>query len=104
MRRPDLLVVAGASADRRASASRIVWIAAAAIVVLVLTVQPFSNTDVWWHLALGRLITTAGIPAHEPFSFLPAAHAWVGQQWLYEVTIAGLVGAGGAGLASLVMG
>ena len=104
MRRPDLLVVAGASADRRASANRIAWIAAAAIVVLVLTVQPFSNTDVWWHLALGRLITTAGIPAHEPFSFLPAAHAWVGQQWLYEVTLAGLVGAGGAGLASLVMG
>ena len=58
----------------------------------------------WWHLALGRLITTSGIPAHEPFSFLPAAHAWVGQQWLYEVTLAGLVGAGGAGLASLVMG
>ena len=104
MRRPDLLVVAGASADRRASASRIAWIAAAAIVVLVLTVQPFSNSDVWWHLALGRLITTSGIPAHEPFSFLPAAHAWVGQQWLYEVPLAGLVGAGGAGLASLVMG
>jgi len=97
-------VVAGASADRRASASRIAWIAAAAIIVLVLTVQPFSNSDVWWHLALGRLITTSGIPAHEPFSFLPAAHAWVGQQWLYEVPIAGLVGAGGAGLASLVMG
>jgi hypothetical protein len=104
VRRPDLLVVAGASADRRASASRIAWIAAAAIVVLVLTVQPFSNSDVWWHLALGRLITTSGIPAHEPFSFLPAAHAWVGQQWLYEVPLAGLVGAGGAGLASLVMG
>ena len=90
--------------DRRASATRVAWIAAAAIVVLVLTVQPFSNSDVWWHLALGRLITTSGIPAHEPFSFLPAAHAWVGQQWLYEVTLAGLVGAGGAGLASLVLG
>jgi hypothetical protein len=104
VKRPDLLVIPGTEQDRRASASRITWIAAAAIVVLVLTVQPFSNTDVWWHLALGRLITTTGIPAHEPFSFLPAAHAWVGQQWLYEVTLAGLVGAGGAGLASLVMG
>ena len=72
--------------------------------VLVLAVQPFSNTDVWWNLALGRLITSSGIPAHEPFSFLPAAHAWIGQQWLYQVTLAGLVGAGGAGLASLVMG
>jgi hypothetical protein len=104
VKRPDLLVIAATGEDRRATASRIAWIAAAAIVVLVLTVQPFSNTDVWWHLALGRLITTSGIPSHEPFSFLPAAHAWVGQQWLYEVTLAGLVGAGGAGLASLVMG
>lgn len=104
MKRPDLLVIAGAAEDRRATARRLAWIAAAAIVVLILTVQPFSNTDVWWHLALGRLITTSGIPAHEPFSFLPAVHAWVGRQWLYEVTLAGLVGAGGAGLASLVMG
>jgi hypothetical protein len=104
VKRPDLLVIAGAEQDRRATARRIAWIAAAAIVVLVLAVHPFSDTDVWWHLALGRLITTSGIPAHEPFSFLPAAHAWVGQQWLYEVTLAGLVGAGGAGLASLMMG
>ncbi|HVC40583.1 MAG TPA: hypothetical protein VND54_01260 [Candidatus Saccharimonadales bacterium] len=104
MTRHDLLVIASTERDRRATARRAAWIAAAAIVVLVLTVQPFSDSDVWWHLALGRLITTSGIPAHEPFSFLPAAHAWVGQQWLYEVTLAGLVGAGGAGLASLVMG
>ena len=98
MKRPEL------ARDRRRRArtpckpaGRLAWIAAAAIVVLVLTVQPFSNTDVWWNLALGRLITTSGIPAHEPFSFLPAAHAWVGQQWLYEVTLAGLVGAGAPG-------
>jgi hypothetical protein len=104
VKRPDLLVIAGADEDRRANAHRVAWIAAASIVVLVLAVHPFSDTDVWWHLALGRLITLSGIPAHEPFSFLPAAHAWVGQQWLYDVTLAGLVGAGGAGLASLVMG
>jgi hypothetical protein len=105
VKRPDLLVIADAERDRRAfSNARIAWIAAAAIVVLVLSVQPFRDTDVWWHLALGRLITTSGIPGSEPFSFLPAAHAWVGQQWLYEVTLAGLFGAGGAGLASLVMG
>jgi hypothetical protein len=105
VKRPDLLVIADAERDRRASSSaRIAWIAGAAIVVLVLSVQPFRDTDVWWHLALGRLITTSGIPPSEPFSFLPAAHAWVGQQWLYEVTLAGLFGAGGAGLASLVMG
>ncbi len=102
---PTELVVIDAERERRATqAGRLAWIGAAAIVVLVLAVQPFRDTDVWWNLALGRLITTSGIPAHEPFSFLSAAHAWIGQQWLYEVTLAGLVGAGGAGLASLVMG
>ena len=100
----ELVVIADDRERRAARAARLAWIGAAAIVVLVLAVQPFSNTDVWWNLALGRLITASGIPAHEPFSFLPAAHDWIGQQWLYQVTLAGLVGAGGAGLASLVMG
>ena len=105
MNAAELVVIADADRERRATrAGRLAWIGGAAIVVLVLAVQPFGNTDVWWNLALGRLITASGIPAHEPFSFLPAAHAWIGQQWLYQVTLAGLVGAGGAGLASLVMG
>ncbi len=105
MKRADLVVIADAEHNRRAAdRRRLAWIAGAAIVVLVLAVQPFRDTDVWWHLALGKLITSNGIPAHEPFSFLQASHAWVGQQWLYEVTLAGLVGAGGPGLASLIMG
>ncbi len=105
MKRADLVVIADAEHERRAvDRRRLAWIAGAAIVVLVLAVQPFRDTDVWWHLALGKLITTNGIPTHEPFSFLQAAHAWIGQQWLYEVTLAGLVGAGGPGLASLIMG
>jgi hypothetical protein len=105
MSRAGLVVIADAERERRAThAGRTAWIAAGAIVVLILAVQPFRDTDVWWNLALGRLITTSGIPAHEPFSFLAGAHPWVGQQWLYQVTLAGLVGAGGAGLASLVMG
>ena len=89
---------------RAARRARFTWIAGAALLTLALTVQPFRDTDVWWHLALGQLITTHGIPAQEPFSFLAAAHPWVGQQWLYEVLLAGLVGAGGAALASAVMG
>jgi hypothetical protein len=104
MQRPAIVVFADADRDRRAAhAGRLAWVGAAAIVILVLAVQPFRNTDVWWNLALGRLITSSGIPAHEPFSFLPATHAWIGQQWLYQVTLAGLFGAGGAGLASLAM-
>ncbi len=80
------------------------WVIAAAIVSLVLTVQPFRDSDVWWHLAIGHYIIAHGIPAVEPFSFLHAANPWVGQQWLYEVGLARLVDLGGPGLASLAMG
>ena len=59
----ELVVIADADRERRATrAGRLAWIGAAAIVVLVLAVQPFSNTDVWWNLALGRLITQAAFP------------------------------------------
>ena len=83
---------------------RITWVVAAAALSLVITVQPFRDSDVWWHLAVGRYILAHGIPSVEPFSFLHAANPWVGQQWLYEVVLTRLVGLGGAGLASLVMG
>jgi hypothetical protein len=80
------------------------WPVGAAILSLVLTVQPFRDSDVWWHLAMGRYILAHGIPSTEPFSFLHAANPWVGQQWLYEVGLARAVGIGGPGLASLLMG
>jgi len=80
------------------------WMIGAAMLSLVLTVQPFRDSDVWWHLAMGHYIVAHGIPAVEPFSFLHAANPWVGQQWLYEVGLARVVDLGGAALASLVMG
>jgi hypothetical protein len=80
------------------------WVIGAAILSLVLTVQPFRDSDVWWHLAMGHYILAHGIPAVEPFSFLHAANPWVGQQWLYEVGLARIVDLGGPGLASLIMG
>jgi hypothetical protein len=80
------------------------WLIGAALLSLVLTVQPFRDSDVWWHLAMGHYIIAHGIPAVEPFSFLHAANPWVGQQWLYEVGLARVVDLGGPGLASLLMG
>lgn len=70
----------------------------------MVAVQPLRDSDVWWHLAIGRRIITSGIPAREPMSFLPAAHGWVGQQWLYEVLLVRLESIGGPGLLSLLMG
>ncbi len=80
------------------------WVVGAAVLSLVLTVQPFRDSDVWWHLAVGKYILAHGIPSVEPFSFVHAANPWVGQQWLYEVTLARIVNLGGSGLASLLMG
>jgi len=105
VRRPHVIPVDAAAREHRdARLARSGWIAGAAVLLLLVCVQPLRDTDVWWHLALGRYITVHGIPAHEPFSFLPAAYPWVGQQWLYEVVLAGLIGAGGPALASVVMG
>ena len=87
-----------------AALRRNAWVIGAAALSLVLTVQPFRDTDVWWHLAVGQHILAQGIPATEPFSFLVAAHPWVGAQWLYEVGLTGAVNLGGPGLASLIMG
>ncbi len=87
-----------------ATVRRNAWVIGAAVLSLVLTVQPFRDSDVWWHLAIGRYILAHGIPAVEPFSFLHAANPWVGQQWLYEVGLTRVVDLGGPGLASLLMG
>jgi uncharacterized membrane protein YidH (DUF202 family) len=81
------------------------WRLGAFALFLAVTVQPFGrDTDVWWHLAVGRLIGARGIPSSEPFSFEPSANGWVGQQWLYERLIATLVDHGGAGAAMLAVG
>ena len=87
-----------------AAVRRNAWVIGAGVLSLVLTVQPFRDSDVWWHIAVGRHIIAQGIPATEPFSFLQAAHPWVGQQWLYEVGVTRAVDLGGPGLASLLMG
>lgn len=101
-----LALQARARAGTDSRAARRWWLAAAAALVLAVTVQPFRDPDVWWHLALGRYIVEHGIPSHEPFSFLTAGNPWVHQQWLYEVGLYRIVssGPGGPGLASLLMG
>ncbi|MFN2450959.1 MAG: hypothetical protein ABR541_01245 [Candidatus Dormibacteria bacterium] len=86
--------------DRRRRAG---WILGAAGLALLLTVQGLRDPDVWWHLAVGRLIAHGGIPAVEPFAFLPA-NRWAGQEWGFELLLNRLVSLGGAGLASVVMG
>ncbi|HEX6539961.1 MAG TPA: hypothetical protein VF155_12360 [Candidatus Dormibacteraeota bacterium] len=83
---------------------RQVWLVAAGGVALALLVLPFADLHAWSQLALGRHITAHGLPAAEPFSFLPAAHPWVAEGWLRDLLLAGIVAAGGTTLASLAVG
>jgi len=80
------------------------WLLGGFCITLIFTVQLFRYGDEWWHIALGRLILSHGIPSVEPFSFVATQHPWVEQQWLYEVVLATLVRLGGDGLASLALG
>lgn len=90
---------------RRAHAqARLLWVGAAGILSLAITVLPFGETGSWAQLALGRVITAHGIPITEPFSYLGAIQPWVAAGWLRAVVIAALVGAGGATLASIALG
>ena len=92
---------AGAAASRWIGAA---WLLGGFCATLPFTIQLFRYGDEWWHIALGRLILSSGIPAKEPFSFVATQHPWVEQQWLYEVALATLVRIGGDGLASLALG
>ncbi len=85
-------------------AVNIAWLLGAFCLTLIFTVQLFRYGDEWWHIALGQVILSHGIPAVEPFSFVTTQHPWVEQQWLFEVALATLVRIGGDGLASLAMG
>ena len=91
-------------ARRMHAQARLLWVGAAGLLSLVITVLPFAETGSWAQLALGRVITAHGIPSTEPFSYLPAIQPWVAAGWLRGVLLAGLVGAGGATLASLALG
>lgn len=71
------------------------WTAVAAIGTLGLTaflaLQPLSalDTDMWWHLAQGRLFVRSGLPRHDPFSFTSDVPL-IPMEWLYDVMTYGL--------------
>lgn len=91
-------------ARREHAQARLLWVGAAGLLALAITVLPFAETGSWAQLALGRVITAHGIPATEPFSYLAAIQPWVAAGWLRAVFIAALAGAGGATLASIALG
>jgi hypothetical protein len=102
--RAETATVTGGGEPPRSRAVNAAWLLGAFCITLLFTVQLFRYGDEWWHIALGRVILSHGIPSVEPFSFVATQHPWVEQQWLYEVALATLVRLGGDGLASLALG
>jgi hypothetical protein len=77
-----------------------VWIAALFAAILLRTfLMPVPPNDVWWQLAMGRLIVhTGGILTHDVFSFTQAGQPYYNQPWLAQLLMYGLHRVGGVPL------
>jgi hypothetical protein len=50
-----------------------------------------AGSDLWWHLASGRMIwETRSIPRVDPFSYTFAGQPWTNHEWLWDVVYWGL--------------
>lgn len=83
---------------------RYVLLTLVALLVLVLSVWPISDTDVWTHLALGRHIArTHSVPHHDVLSYTaPPDRPWVDHEWLYQVILFGGYELGGVPAITLL--
>jgi hypothetical protein len=62
-----------------------------AIVVLVRTVQPLLDGDVWWHIRAGETVfRTGSVPTTDSWTIVGSGMRWISQDWLSNVGIAAL--------------
>ena len=63
------------------------WIGVGALVTLW-ALRPIWDMDLWWHIALGRLILESGFPTTDPLAVGRGALEWATFQGGYEVMVA----------------
>lgn len=69
-----------------------------ACAVFMMTVEPITDPDFWWHLRTGQLIfETRAIPHADVFSFTARGWEWVAHEWLSELLMYTLYRAAGWG-------
>jgi hypothetical protein len=73
---------------------RLLAIVAAAGGVLLAT-RPLSDPDIWWHVRLGDLIRSHGVPHHELWSYPILGDPWHPTAWLTDVLLSTLHDVGG---------
>jgi hypothetical protein len=47
-----------------------------------------ADTDLWGHIAFGRLFLRAGPVSHDPFNYSVPGHAWAVHEWMAELMMA----------------
>src|SRR4051812_33184832 len=76
-----------------------VWLALVAafpFVVLCFSPLPVDDSDLWWTLALGRAVWSAGaLPATDPLAYTPTPQPYVYAQWLAGLILYGAWRLGG---------
>jgi len=71
---------------------------APAFVILAITIADaarVADTDLWGHVAFGRLFLHAGPASHDPYNYSSPGHVWTEHEWLSEVLMALAFNAGG---------
>ena len=76
----------------------------AAFAVTIIVPTALRDGDTGWHLATGAwIVTHAGVPATDPFSFTATGRLWVAHEWLSELAMyASYRAAGWSGLIVLI--
>lgn len=66
-------------------------------VIALLAVFPIRNNDIWWHMAVGKLIlATRAFISTDPFSFTMGGHPWTPQSYLAGIVFYLVYAAGSA--------
>ena len=62
------------------------------------------NSDLWLHLATGRLVVTGSYPfGSDPFSYTGESRAWADSNWLYGTVLYGVYSANTSGAAAVIV-
>ena len=59
--------------------------------IFLMSARPTIDTDLWWHLANGKYITTfLSIPSTDLYSYTAIGHTWIVHEWLSDVFMYGI--------------